>query len=245
MVLIALTSVALLSASFLASRAPAWWPVRSNPRTEAVIAADLENAVVNQLHAARPMEGPSEGQKLSESAGQTEGQPTGWTSALWSVSLSESDANAWLAARLPKWLANQDDPIEWPAELSVVQSGFEEGRLQVGAQVLDGRQTRYVSCQLRLWIDDRGRLWAPADWVRLGRLAVPAEWIVERAFGAAKPISRTIGAAHASQRVAAALRGEEPLLDNPVLKLADGRHVRLVRLLLKNGHVEITCRTER
>lgn len=241
MVLIAITSLALLSASFLTSRAPSWWPPRPDLRAASAIAADLENAVVNQIHAARPMEGPSGGHNES----QTENQPAGWTSASWSVSLSESDANAWLAARLPKWLANQDEPIQWPAELAVVQSGFEDGRLQVGAEVLDGRQTRYVSCQLRLWIDDRGRLWTPADWVRLGRLAVPAEWVVQRAFGAAKPISRTIGAAHASERVAAALRGEAPLVDHPVLKLADGRRVRLTKVLLKDGHVELTCRTER
>src|SRR5262245_44866853 len=107
--LVAVLSVAVtggLIALALTHITPAWWgPAAADDAAVTALAAEVENAVVRQITAARP---PASGD------GPYASEP-------WSVSLQAKDANAWLAARLPRWLANQREGFAWPPNLSSVQ----------------------------------------------------------------------------------------------------------------------------
>src|SRR5262249_46297987 len=78
-------------------------------------AEQVENGVVSQLSLARPAD-PK--------------QPGGYKSEAWSVSLSDQDANAWLATRFRQWLENQGAP--WPQQPAGVAGGVKAGPGRAG-----------------------------------------------------------------------------------------------------------------
>lgn len=226
-------AVGVLSVMALVEESPTWW--RSPTPTDPVTiesARRLENGVVTELHYARPA-GPEASEEI-------------WSSDAWTVALGAPDANAWLTARLPRWLASSDDSVVWPEELSKLQVEFDEGRIHIGIEVgIDG-MPRVLSATLRPSIDEDGRVWMRARTVRVGRLGLPAGWVLrdsDRIMTSYMP--EELHGLPEARDMFSAFRGELPLVNEPVLTLEDGRRVRLLSLASRDGYLEITCRTER
>ena len=243
--LVALASAGIMMAAAMARAAPSWW--RSIRREDPVLvslARRVENSVMNEAAANRPTR-----------------QASGvWQSDQWQIRLSADEASAWLSIRLPMWLANQKDEFRWPRNLEDVQVEFQDGALTVGARV-DGKREpaptegsatdatggRVLTATVAPRFDGQGRLYLPAERVNVGRLAIPASWVLDRSGGGAatRYIPESIRTLPETTALVRAFEGDQAILESPVIKLGDGRRVRVLSLSLDRGMLEITCRTER
>lgn len=219
-----------LAAAFALTRLePAWFdPPPGDDPDVAGLADQLQSALVTQATAVRPIrDGASEP---------------------WGFSVSERDANAWLAALLPRWLANRDRS-SLSAHVRAVQVRFAEGRVEIGARVRSADGEQVVSASVRPAIDGAGALWAPAERVAVGRLPLPMSWAALQARRAAEgmlPADRAAdpGAAALINGVLSALDGGRALSVSAAVRLDDGRRVRVLALRPRPGRIEVTCRTE-
>lgn len=208
-----------------------WWLVRSRPtwwtveaREEAAAAAvgqELENAVVSQLHASR---------------GDAE---------RWAVSISEQDANDWLATRLVKWLMNREEGVDWRAVLEGAEVRFDRGEVMIGASIRSGGggSGQVVWAALSPRIDGEGKLWLEAQGAWVGRLPIPLSMFQHDGLGV-KLLPARVTESKATGTILQALTGEAPLAVDPVASLADGRKVRLLGVKARDGRLELVCRTE-
>lgn len=206
-------TVAALAAFSLAVSEPAWWGASGVDRVEAArVAEDVERGVSNALHLGRP---------LGEA---------------WMVGIAQDDANAWIADRLPMWLANQG--VRRPELLPEVRVAFDEGRIRIGFKRRDSERMATVS--LRPRFDERGALWTPATGLSVGRLRLPSGMLRERGLDQVPdPYRESDGA----KRAAATLSGEIPAPTE--LRLADGRVVRVTGVKVEEGRLVLTCVTVR
>lgn len=208
-----------------------WTSVDPHDPKNIASAQSLETAIVNQLHASRP------------AAAQQQQPGSTWTSAAWTVSLKESDANVWFAASLPRWLAEQDPPILLPADVTEFQTRFTGDGVRLAARVSTGVGSHAISAEIRPEVRADGSLWIRMNSLALGRLPLPASWLVEE-FTAKARSGRSSGAAPAeSDQLLRTLRGETPAVQNAVIRLADGRRVRLLRVEPKEGELWLTMQT--
>jgi len=216
--------------------APPWWrTIPPDTEPTARLAQQVENGVVSTLHQVRPTDEayvpPAEGH---------------WRSTVWSVGLRASDANAWLNTRLPKWFANSSREARWPGDLEGVQVEFDDGRIHVGAQVSLGDRRRIISATLVPNVQPDGSLWMRATTVRLGRLPIPPSWVLGggEQVPAVKYVPEEFRELPETRQMFRAFIGRRPLLDHAVLPLEDGRQVRLLQLVPRDGRLRFTCRTE-
>jgi hypothetical protein len=213
---ILLTCALIGGANWLISRNPSWWrDVKPLDPETSYTAEQVENGVVTQLSLARPADGESKGYKS---------QP-------WSVSLTDSDANAWLATRLKQWTENRG--VAWPAGISDPQVSFSEGVVHLGVRT----HGQVVSVALAPTFRPDGSLWLAVEGTALGGLPLPTDHVLTNIESGA----RTPKTQHALDII----QGKEALLKDPVIKLEDGRVVRLLKLIPKDGRLEVTCRTEK
>jgi len=248
-----LLAIGALAVIGLSRTAPAWWPAvkPADPATLAAAEA-VENAVISQLSLARQTE-----------PGFNPTGPGEWRSQTWSVSLSEADANAWLACRLPQWLQNREE-VAWPSEVGVVQVSFEEGLVRIGALVgpnpagppggggVAGRRggggadRQVLGASLVPVLRGDGSLWVSARAFQAGRITIPAAWALRRVSDPSAPLipagTRELPQAHA---VLAALAGSVPAAAKATVRLDGGRRVRLLKIVPRDGRIELTFRTER
>lgn len=233
-----------LFATYLLSRAtPTWWtrvelastqpPVDlgSVPADWPARAAEVENAVVAQLSLVRPGRWHEDGV---------------WRSEPWSVSITEEDASAWLATRLPRWVKNREGESAWPMQVAQARVSFTQGRIIAGAMLRNGGAVQIMGVEVHPWVDPQGALRVPAKKVRIGRVALPAAWL----FGAITSraddfIPRESLESPTAQTVSDALRGESVLTRNAVIRLEDGRRVRVLNLSPHDGRMDLTFQTER
>ncbi|MCA9298819.1 MAG: hypothetical protein KDA28_07120, partial [Phycisphaerales bacterium] len=117
---VATACVGALALAHLAREAPTWWR-HVNPSDERTIRhADLvENRFVTVLYDERETD-------------ETFDVPDEWRSKPWGVERRATDANAWLNARLPRWLRNQEQDFLWPRELQQLQVDFDGDRIRIG-----------------------------------------------------------------------------------------------------------------
>lgn len=226
LVLVALGTLAWIWGSALTRSSPSWWrTVRTDDPRVIESARLLEEAVVRQLYEIRPHDGESDR----------------YASKPWSVALSPADMNAWLNVRFPRWIEGRGGIDEWPGEVRQLQVAFEEDDVHLGALVTRDGEPRVVSATIQTRIDDQGRLWLEATRVRVGRLGVPARWLIDRVES-----GEYAGLAddESLRALMAILKGERPALDDPVHRLQDGRAVRLMGLRASDGRLGVTCRTE-
>lgn len=235
----ALVALGLLATAFacflslvalaLAKERPAWWRTvrRDDPATRAA-ADEVENGIVNLLFSREHSPEPGE------------------ASPPWRVALSAGDANAWLNAKMPLWIeAEFEHPVDWPEDLREVQVDFRGAVIRIGIRVAEKDQVFWAAIEPS--IDDQGRLWLPARWAYLGRLPVPVPLVMDRVRRNPEAFVpddfRDLPQTEALFRIFA---GEVPAFDEPVVKLSDGRRVRLLGLTaLDDGRLILTCRTER
>ncbi len=231
-----------LFAAYLLSRAtPSWWtrvehaaPVElgSVPADWPARAAEVENAVVAQLSLVRP--------------GRRHGDGV-WRSEPWSVSISEQDASAWLATRLPRWVKNREGEDAWPPQVAQVRVAFSDGRIVAGAMLRNsGEGSQVMGVEARPYVDEHGALRVPATKVRIGRVALPAAWL----FGAITSragdfLPREALESPTARSVSDALRGESVLTRDAVIRLDDGRRVRVLNMNPHDGRIDLTFQTER
>jgi hypothetical protein len=223
--------VVVLIALTLVRSTPSWWQtvLREDPNT-VELAVTVEKNLINLINEHRPFPGAA-------------GEP--WKSKPWSVSLTPADANAWLNVRLPKWLVNQQREFHWPRNLSDLQVDFAPDEITVGARVRSGDRYQVLTATLRPRIEGGGKVWLPASWVNLGRLSVPASWVLERArSGAADYVPPTLRNLEQTQRLFRAFEGREPITDRSIFSW-DGNFVRILDVQPEAGQVVITCQTVR
>jgi hypothetical protein len=215
----------------LSRSTPSWW--RTFQREDPVLmslARRVENSVQTEVFQNRPA--------------HREGGV--WRSQPWSIDLSADEASAWLSVRLPMWIANQKDTFRWPRELEDVQVEFQRGAMTFGARLDAGRGARVLTATVSPHLDDTGRLFVPADRVNVGRLAVPASWVLDHARGAAaRVIPANLRELPETEALVNAFDGNQALVETPVFKLGDGRRVRVLGFSLDGGMLRVTCQTER
>jgi hypothetical protein len=232
---VALGSIGALAALALIRESPDWWRTvrRDDPRTIQA-AQGIEDRVFNGLYAARPTD--------PAFVPETQGQ---WRSEPWTIRVEAADANAWLNVRLPKWLANREEGFRWPDEISEIQVDFDRGALRIGARITMGGQEQVVSATVEPQLNTDGSLSAPATWVHVGRLAVPASWVLEHTEqNAARYMPKSVAKLPETEAMLKAFLGQLPLVRNAVMRLGDGRRVRILSVEAKDGALVLTCQTE-
>ncbi|KAA0212643.1 MAG: hypothetical protein DYG94_14495 [Leptolyngbya sp. PLA3] len=228
--LVGALSIVGVTAFVLSRTAPAWWePVDVESPATARRADDLERAVGHQLTLVRD---PAESLLPVES----------WRSDDWTTSIQAEDANAWLNTNLRDWLASDPKLPNWPELVDSLRVRFGDGLIQVGVMVERGDRARYLSATIRPHVDVDGSLWLEATSVSIGRLGIPAAVMLDRAGdGLAELVPPELEPQ--TRSMLRLFRGAEPV-PHPVIRLGDGRQVRLLEIVPRNGKLVVTCRTE-
>jgi len=235
-ILLVLVLVALVGA-WLAQSTPSWWrPPADAIRGGAVASASVgsEDGTIDAATSALEGEtglppGPvSDAEERARALEQglaaefTRVRPAG---ERWAVRVRETDANAWLALRLPKWLAH-DRGLPWPEEIDLVQISFDApDRVIVGAE----REGWIWSATLRPRLEQGMLTLEPAGGA-LGRLWIP--WFTP--------------AADRGSSASTLIASFVPELARPVeaiLDLPDGRRVKLLDFECDRGEVRFLCET--
>lgn len=246
------------------ARSPSWW--RSiDPKSSATVRAgtELENRVVDVMSQIRPS-------AIKAGTAIAPGN-AGYQSEPWSIAIRAADANAWVNARLPKWVANQgveragpDGEVKtsasarprsfaWPEQVEQVQVEFARGMIHIGARVREGAagsgergKTRIVSASLVPELADDGSLWMHADGIGIGSLPLPPSLVLAgTSSGKLGGIPKELRELPQTERLLRAFAGDVPLTLSPTLTLGDGRRVRVLAIKPEDGLLIVTCRTER
>ena len=218
--ILALAVLALLAAAVvvweLSWQKPDWWaPPEATDERVADVAQQIEYSLIEQAHTVRPDDEP------------------------WSVRIHDGHVNAWLASRLPSWLAHSQE-LDWPGGFGQPQVRFEPGGVTVAIELAGNGRQRFVAVRLvPTMVADQLRL--VVDQVSLGKLTIPGKpvgEVVARLKEAAP--SGFVDDPEVQLVMQWLLEGR--LLD-PVATLADGRIVRLVAVRCEEGTVVMRCRT--
>lgn len=238
-IVVAVSTALVLVALALVQEQPGWWAVvdTTDPRTISTAEA-VENGITTALTQVRG---------ASASADDAPGRP-------WSVFITTDQANAWLGVRLRRWLADQSEQgaidFRWPDDLREVQVAFTRGHIHIGARVMRpgasvaaSPRPQVLAAVIRPMLDPDGALWFTAERVQIGRLPLPASWVLGRA-GRGDDAAAELASRPQSRRLLAALAGQGPAVRRPTIRLADGRRVRLVAIAPTEGRLLLTCVTE-
>ena len=144
---------------------PTWWapPDADDPRVTAA-AEQIEYSLIEQAHMVRTDD------------------------ETWSIRIHDRHVNAWLASRLPAWLAHAQ-ALDWPGGFGRPQMRSEPGWVTLAIELDGGEQRRFVAVRLIPTIA-AGELRVTVDRISLGRLTIPgkpvgdvAAWLNEAAPG--------------------------------------------------------------
>lgn len=221
-----------LLATLLAGSAPTWWrSVNAASDSTQQLAVAFENAVSNQLTQVRP-------------AASDLAPGERWRSEPWGISIEPREVNAWLNARMPAWLESRGDLSQWPPKLEELQVDFDQGLVRVGLEVSTPKGSQIVTAHLRPTMDAGGSLWIPVERLDLGRLPLPAGWVLPSAEGwASDAVPSEFGERADLSKMFEVLSGVAAS-EHPVVPLPDGRQVRLLGVNAREGRLELMCRTE-
>ncbi len=235
LMIVAVATVFSGMAVLLAGEAPNWWrTVRRDDPATIETAESVEEALTTLFTRAR---------RADPGYSPDSGEP--WRSETWSFRIRASEVNAWLNVRLRPWLENQEEGFVWPREVSQVQVDFARGSIRVGACLRVGDREQILSASLTPRVDEDGSLSTPAEWVYVGRLAIPASWALEAADEHAAPyVPQAIRDLPEAQLMLNALLGVEPASAEPLINVGPGRKVRILAVEPKNGDLIVRCRTE-
>jgi len=162
----------------------------------------------------------------------------------WPVKMTDEAANAWMNIKLPEWFANISDGMEWPETVTQIQIVFDSGTINMGIRVLTDGGSRIYSCAIVPELRDDGSLWMKARTVSMGRLTVPAGWVLRGAESSADGfIPEQLRGTAEAEALFEKLTGKLPLFDVAEVSLGDGRIVRLLGLRVRDGTVIAHCVT--
>lgn len=216
---LAMIVVALIAWSVVRSVAatpPAWWrSVDARDPETIALAEEIQNSLITELH------------RIDRAPGEE-----------WAIVLTPAQANAWLNAEFPSWLASSQG-AQWPTEVVTLQVGFDPGRVRVAAELMMDGDRHYVSGSFRPRLDERGALWAEDAEFAIGRLGIPVREALDRMRSEIKgEWTSTLS------RLSASASGDAALIDEPVINLSDGRRVRVVALESLADDLVVRLRTE-
>ena len=157
------------------------------------------------------------------------------------TALYESDANAWLETRLPRWLEAEETP--WPDEVSALRVQAGEGRMRLAVRVTTEGWSRVVTLTVEPRLDEEGRLWAPARALHVGRLRLPLGLIL----GEIETSNRLPAQWRDDPRTRFAVSvfaGDAPLVESPVVRI-DERRLRLTALECVPERFDLAYEVER
>ena len=245
--LVMLGSAVLLAASAMVQRSPDWWR-RVDPSDAATIQSgqNVENGLTTLFHQERAAEArPVMTSRAGGTVGES-GDASRVASGEWRFAIKAVDANAWLNTRLPAWLTRREDLSAWPQEIRQIQVDFSDGLIHIGVEVeATPGFVRVLSADVRPEVRADGSLWAPAELVRIGTLPLPAGVVLRTARQQANdlvPVS--IRDTADADVLWEAFLGSAAVAREPVVRLADGRRIRILGLRAQNGVLEVRCRTE-
>lgn len=217
LLLVLIFAVAIAGTVYLALSPPSWY-APPDPKAAESQGVKLENAVATQASLVR-----NDSNSTPTSLGHE-----------WSVSISQADANDWLASRLADWSRSRD--IKLPSNLQHPQVAFAPHRITIAGQVTLGGSTRVVAIDFSPRIAAAGELYSQLAGARLGRLPLPIESILQLDWEVGKEKVTP-------QNIHDILAGNRPLMQEPQVSLADGRRVQLLDISPTSGRLEIKCRT--
>lgn len=222
-VLVLCATILVLLATNLTRMSPRWWrSVQADDPRTIELAEAVENDLVNVMYKVRD-----------------DGV------APWSVGLRAADANAWLNTRLGQWLTNRDERFVWPSRVRNLQVEFDRGLVHVGIELAREEETQVLSATLRPEFHDDGSLWVRAESVMVGRLPLPADWILKQAESNWPDLLPSVTWDDPEARTLLdALAGRGPLATVPVVELGDGRRVRVIAMRSTDSTLYLTLRTE-
>lgn len=143
----------------------------------------------------------------------------------WAIAIDPADINAWLATRLPRWIAH-DPTLAELEPLVGIRVATGSGTLFIESEVGPLVATLPIAVEL-----GAGGVKPSIGTARLGRLPLPG-------------LARILGGAELELRIAEAavlLRAAES--DNAAIPLSDGRRVRLADIALREGAIELAFET--
>lgn len=232
-VIFVLAGSGLAAAGVALTRAvPVWWRAVSKEDPQTIqVAESLENEAISELSLIRQTDPTYDGSGP-------------WRSDAWEMELQAAEANAWLNARLPKWLANRQQ-VQWPDEVREVQVEFRSDQIMVGARVGSDGQDHILSVTLEPELAADGSIWMRARWVHIGRLAIPASWVLSKTDTNSRGyLPDRLRQWPETVDMLRAFAGQMPLREDSLLGLGDGRCVRLLDVVPQHGRLVLTCRTE-
>ena len=200
-VCISIVSFAVVTAGWLASYRPEWWgdlPSGMDPpiiRTADAVERGLTQAIDKM---------PDDGSE-------------------WRVELAETEANAWLASKLPKWIAYEG--IDWPGGEVVAGVRFEPGRITFGVEFQTEQGGRILTASGRPHIDQKGRVVIRESQLGVGRLSLPAPLAGPRIAGW---IEQNIPEEGVAEGIVEIFAHGAPVIRDPTVDMGGERRVRLV-----------------
>lgn len=233
LVVIVVGCVGVLGAVVLMRHQPAWWKRQALEDERTVERAGLlHNVFASRLHEIKQTGADATDER--------------WSSATDGFTVSSPDANAWLNIEMPRWLENMDKAVSWPETFSEVQVEFGGGRVHMGVKIREGQREQVLSATIEPELRGDGSLWMPATWVHVGRLPLPADWVLEEAEARAEQyIPEEMLELPETRDLFRVFAGEIPLAQDATISLVDGRRVRLLELRPLDGKIEVVFRQER
>ena len=218
LVLLLIVIVAAVAIWRLTWIAPAWYaPPAASDAQAATLADKVETRVLE------------EAQKIRESPADR-----------WTVRVRQEQINAWLCFKLRKWI-EYDRGGSWPQQLGTPQVRIEPDGLSIAMPIArDAKASaRTLVARLKPRID-RGALALELDRVALGRISLPGEPLANLLETLSDAVPQATD--DATLKSVLDLIAQRTQID-PVIRLSDGRHVRLIDLRLGEGFIDITAQT--
>jgi hypothetical protein len=151
--------------------------------------------------------------------------------------LGVQEVNAWLAVKLPKWLANQR--LKMPEGVGQPMIAVENGQLVATVKIDTPQLQQVVSLYFDAKVTDDDKLFIKLNEVRGGRLQLPARFIIDKLRAAQKPGKQQ----QALDWVAKSLDGQTI---NPVLRPdKSGTTYEVLEIDLEPDSVAVTVNVER
>lgn len=224
-VLVGVVSVCVALGFSLARSAPSWWvDVDKDLQRNIDLSNQVQNGTLTHITADR-------------------GTLIGG-SVEWPVMMTDEAANAWLNIGLPDWFSKISGGMPWPESITQIQMVFDNGTVRIGVRALTDEGSRIYSCAIVPELREDGSLWMKAKTVSMGRLTLPASWVLRGADAhAAKYIPEQLRGTAQAEALFEKLTGQLPLFDLAEVDLSDGRVVRLTDLRVRDGTVIALCVT--
>ncbi len=217
LVVIAIASLSIIALVSLIDDTPHWWrDVAPQDPITVDLAERVERGLLNTFHKRRVIGDP------------------------WTIKIEAVEANAWLNAKLPKWMANKEMP--WPDELREVQAEFAQGSFSLGFRIVAEGTDQIVAATVTPMLGGDGSLWLPISAASAGRLDLPRRWTIPKLRDW---LPEDMQESETANHVLSALEGAAPLAPDAVIRLEDGRQVRILGMRAEDGEFLLTCVTER